>query len=106
MGSVLDERHHRRDRHPVVRAERRAVGGQPLAVADKGNPAIGGIVREAGVALADHVEMPLEHERGRRLAAGGRGHPDDEVAAGVLFEVETMPLGPRANVIDHRLLVT
>ena len=41
---VLGQRHHRRDADAVVGAERRPVGGQPVAVADKRDPALGRIV--------------------------------------------------------------
>ena len=46
-----------------------------------------------------------DHGR-RRLAAGRRRHADDEVAAGVLSELEAVPVGPCAHVLDHRLLGT
>ena len=73
---VLDQRHHRRDRDPVVGTERRPVRGQPLAVADERDAALRRVVRARRIALADDVQVPLEHHGRRALAAGaspGRG---------------------------------
>ena len=101
---VLDQRHHRRDRDPVVGAEGRPVGLQPLAVANERDASLGRVVRARGVTLADHVQMALERHGGRRLAPWCRRNPDHEVSAGVLHELEAVLLDPRANVLDHRLL--
>ena len=103
---VLGESHHGRDRDAVVGAERRAVGLQPLAVADERDPPFGGVVRARRVALADHVQVALEDERRRRLASGGRRYADHEVPPRVLQELEPVLVGPRPNVLDDRLLVT
>ena len=91
---VLDQRHHRRDRDAVVGAQRRAVGGEPVAVADERDPPLGRIVRAGRVALAHHVQVALQDEGGRRLAAGRRRHADDEVAPGVLLELEAPAARP------------
>ena len=100
---VLDESHHRRDRDTVVGAQRRAVGGQPVTVADEDDSSFGGIVRARRVALADHVQVALEDEDGRGLPAGSRGNTYDEVASGVLLELISVLAGPSSDVLDHRL---
>jgi hypothetical protein len=41
-------------------------------------------LRAVRLALADHVEVPLQDDRRRRLAALGRGHVEHEVARLVL----------------------
>ena len=89
---VLDQRHHRGDCDAVVGAERRPLGLQPVAVADERDPPLGRIVRARRVALAHHVQMALEHHDGRRLASRRPGHTDDEVATGVLLELEPLPV--------------
>ena len=103
---VLDQRHHGRDRDAVVGAERRAVRGQPVAVADERDATLGRVVRARRVALADHVQVPLKRDGRRGLAPRGCGDADHDVPAGVLLELEAVLAGPFANVLDHRLLVT
>ncbi len=103
---VLDQRHHRRDRDPVVGAERRPVGGQPVAVADEDDPPFRRVVRTRRIALADDVQVSLEHEGRRSIAARACRNADHEVPAGVLHELETVLVGPLANVLDRRLLMT
>ena len=105
MRLVLDERHHRGDRDPVVRAEGRPVRGQPLTVADEHDPALGGVVRARRVTLAHHVEVPLERDGGRALAALRRGDVDHEVPALVLAKLEPVLPRPLTDVVDHGLLV-
>ena len=102
---VLDQRHHGRDRDPVVGAERRPVRGQPVAVANERDAPFRRVVRARRVALAHHVQVALEHDRRRGLAARARRNADHEVPAGVLLQLESVPVGPLANVLDHRLLV-
>ena len=80
---VLGERHHRRDRHAVVGAERRALGAQPAVVADDLDPPGARVVRAVRIALADDVEVALEDHRRRVLAPGRGGDVDDEVAGRV-----------------------
>ena len=101
---VLDQSHHRRDRDPVVGAERGPVRGQPLAVAHEPDPSFGRVVLARRVALADHVQVALERHGRRSLAPRGRGHPDHEVSPGVLLKLEAVLVGPGANVLDHRFL--
>ncbi len=101
---VLAERHHRRDRDAVVGAQRRPIRGQPLAVADELDAALRRVVRARRIALADDVQVPLEHEGRRVLASRGRRDADHEVPAGVLHELETVPVRPLANVLDRGLL--
>ena len=102
---VLDEGHHRGDGDPVVGAEGRAVGRQPVAVAHEHDPPFGRVVRAVRGALAHHVQVTLEDEGRRRLPAGRRRHADHEVPPGVLLELESVLVRPRANVLEHRLLV-
>ena len=102
---VFDERHHRRDCDPVVSAQGRTVGSQPVIVADDDDSSFGRIIRARRVALADHVKVALEDEDGRRLTARSRGNAYDEVAAGVLLELVTAVAGPSSYVLDHGLLL-
>ena len=102
---VLDERHHRRDRDAVVGAERGAVRGQPLTVPHECDPPLGRVVGARRIALADHVEVPLQRHEGGALTAGRGRHPDDQVPARILLKLEAVLLGPRAHVLDHGLLV-
>ena len=102
---VLGQRHHRRDPDAVVRAERCPVGGQPVALADEGDPALGRIVRAIRPALADHVQMPLEDEDRRRFPPRGGRDAHDEIPRLVLAKLEAVVGGPGANVLDHQLLV-
>ena len=101
---VLDQRHHGGDRDAVVGTERRPVRRQPVAVSDERDAPFRRVVRARRIALADDVQVALEHDRRRVLAAGSRRHSNDEVPAGVLYELETVPVGPLANVLDRRLL--
>ena len=101
---VLDQRHHRRDRDAVVCAERRPVRFQPLAVADERDASLGRVVLARRVPLADHVQVALERHGGRRLTSRGRRDANHDVSPGVLLELEPVLFGPRANVLDHRLL--
>ena len=103
---VFDQRHHRGDRHAVVGAQRRPVSRQPLAVADQLDAALGGIVRAVGAALADHVEVPLEHQLRRILATARGRHVDDEVARAVGSNRQAALARPGAHVLDDRLLVS
>ena len=102
---VLDERHHRRDRDAVVRAERRPVRGQPVAVADELDASLRRVVRARGVAFANDVQVPLKRYGRSRLPPGSRGDAYDEVPPGILNELEAVLLGPRADVLDRRLLM-
>ena len=102
---VFGERHHRGDRDAVVGAERRAVRLQPVAVADERDPPLGRVVGARRLALADHVEVALERDDRGALASRRRRDAQDEVAAGVLVELEAVLGRPGAHVLDHRLLV-
>ena len=102
---VLGERHHRRDRDAVVRAERGALRAQPAVVADDLDPPGARIVRAVRIALADDVEVTLEDHRRRVLAARRGGDVDDEVAGRVAARLEAVHAGPRDDVGDGRLLL-
>ena len=102
---VLGEREHRRDRDAVVGAERRALGAQPVTVADDVDPPRARVVRAVRIALADDVEVALEGHGRRGLAARRGGHVDDEVAGAVAPGLEPALLGPRDHVRDGPLLL-
>ena len=91
---VLGQRHHRRDTDAVVRAERRPVGGQPVALANERDPALGGIVGAVRPTLADHVQMPLQDENRRRLPTRAGRYAHDEVAGRVLTKLEAVARPP------------
>ena len=103
---VLGQRHHRRDADAVIRAERRPVGGQPVAVADERDPALGRIVRATRQALADHVQMSLQDENRRRLTTRASRDAHDDVLRRILPKLESAPGSPGLDVLDHQLLVT
>ena len=102
---VLRQRHHRRDADSVVRAERRPVGGQPVAIAHELDPALGRIIWAVRRALAHHVQVPLEDHGRSGLAPGARRYAHDHVAGCVLPEVEPVGGGPGPDVLDHRLFM-
>ena len=101
---VLDQRHHRRDCNAIVGAEGRPVGGQPIAVADEDDAPFRRVVRARGIALADDVQVPLEDDGRRSFPTRACRDADDEVPAAVLLQLETVPAGPLANVLDRGLL--
>ena len=100
---VLDQRHHRRNRNAIVRAEvvPSAFSQSPSRTSTM-RPSAGSFGLE-GHALAHHVEMPLEGHDRRRLASGRR-HPDDQISPLVLLNIEAVQVRPGADVLDDRLL--
>ena len=77
---VVDDGHRRRDADAVVRPERRAVGRNPVVVDANADASLARVERARRIALAHHVEVCLEDDHRRVLAAGGRGHANDDVA--------------------------
>ena len=72
-----------------VRPERRPVGLQPVPVADELDPPLRRVVGAVGLTLADHVQVPLEHDRRRPFAPGRCRHAHDEVPRVVLLQLVT-----------------
>ena len=66
---------------------------------------VGAVVGARRVALADHVEMPLQRHEGGTLTARRGRHPDDQVPARILLKLEPVLIRPRTHVLDHGLLV-
>jgi hypothetical protein len=93
----LGQGHHRRDADAVVGAERRPVRREPLAVADELDAAGRRIVGRVRRALAHHVQVSLEHDAARGLAARGRGDADDEVPPRALRTSSPRPRPMRAR---------
>jgi hypothetical protein len=102
---IVDECHHRGDRHAVVCSECRSVGGQPFSVDDELDPALGRVVRAGRVAFAHHVQMALQDDGRRTLAAGGCRDADHHVPPLILLHVEAVLAGPAVDVLDRRLLL-
>jgi hypothetical protein len=85
------------------RCRRRAssLGEHPVVVADDVDAPLALVVRAVRIPLADHVQVCLEDDRGRTLAAGRGRHPHDEVAGAVDGRCEAPLRRPGEDVVAH-----
>jgi hypothetical protein len=89
----------------VVRAQGGVVRHQP-AVPEHGPDRIAmEVVIGAGVLLADHVQMALQHDAGPVGAARAGGLPQDQVAGGVHPGLDPAGLGPGPQVVAQGRLM-
>jgi hypothetical protein len=101
----LDERQHRCDANAVVGAERGACSVERVAVAPRPDGVDGEVEGDVRVLLAHHVEMRLQGERRRLLAAGRRRNPHDDVAGGIGRGGQIVRRSDGAHVLAHPLFV-
>ena len=88
----------------VVGAEGSSVGPHPLAV-DDGMDWSGGEVETLVVALAYHIHVALEDERGSVLMAGSGGFAENHVADAVGMGVDAVGFGIVENELTYFLLL-
>ena len=101
---VVGHGHRRRDADPVVGAERRAVGTHPVLLHADVDAPLARIERARRIALAHDVQVRLEDDDRRSLAAGRRRNADDDVPLGVDLRVERASRGPGEDVLARRSL--
>ena len=88
----------------VVGAEGSSVGAHPLAV-DDGMDRCGGEVETLVVALAYHIHVALEDERGSVLMAGSGGFTENHVADAVGMGIDAVSFGIVENELTYFLLL-
>ena len=79
-GIVVQHRHGHRHSNPVVPAQGRPTGLDPVAIHVQIQRVLGEIVLHTAVLHTHHVQMPLEHHRRMALIARRRILPDHHVA--------------------------
>ena len=102
---VVEDREHEGDRDAVVGTERGAVGAEHAVLHDQVDALVLGNHARRRRAVAHHVDMALEHDRGSALRTGARWLLDDHVVHVVLIDPQVALLGERDEEVADGLLV-
>ena len=93
QGRVLQNGQDHGNGDAVVRAEGRPIGGEPVALQLQVQRVFGEIKVAARQLFADHIQVPLQNDRVRRLVAWGGRLADDDIILLVPRGVQAVGLG-------------